>query len=478
MFLKKLLAHQQGEYKPDFTINGSPTITDEGMVSGFSTSNYLLTPKAFDASAADSWEVGMKITTGSSVSGAYDFFGCAKSEGNALGMLVYNGKWLFSVGYNGSWISSSSGENEVLANTTYWIKMQFTGTNYIFSFSTDGQVWIEDKNVASTTKMTAGSEARIGRSSQWLNRAFNGTIDLKECYIKINGAVWWGNQYVQDVYAYQGYAVTAKKPVYYKYVDWVQPVFTSNTTWGEVSADSNSGGYGQYEYKALDGQVSGTDGADFAAGNSSITVNWYWKFAQKLKITKIDIWNRNNAGNYGGATVYTIYALNEDQSYTEIGQISLGAVGWEHGSLTVSEPLVCWGLKIYCAGEKSYVGIGELNLTAQERQESASSDYDEVEMVNKYYSICAQKPVAFYAWYAAEIDEYIYSKTLDVSELTDKSSFFYTPNEKARVSENAGSGDGYALYDGTNIVYQAGPSGYQMVRAESADAYEYQKVFY
>lgn len=409
MFVKRYLAHQSGDYKPgQFSVVGSPTLTDEGVVNGFSTSNYLLTPQVIDLSTATTWEVGMKLATGSTVSGEFDFFGCAQSEGNALGMLVYNGKWLFSIGKNG-WISSTVGANTVLANTTYWVKMQFTGTNYIFSFSTDGETWIEDQNVASTTKISAGTYGYIGRSSPWLSRSFNGSIDIKECYIKINGSLWWGNQYTQDVYATKHYAITAKRPAYYKYVDWTQPVFTSNTTWGEVSATSYAAN--EEPWMALDGNTDGGSGYQFALNNTT-TGDWFWKFPKKLKVSSIKVYRRSSYTTYGGATAYTVYGLNADGTYT---QLCVRASNTDLWWLKSFDPYECYGIKISIVGSKNYAGFAEVQLTAQIRQAGTAGDYDEMAMVDKYYGIQKSKvnpATGLFLWQDATSDYMIYTAVL------------------------------------------------------------------
>ena len=179
---------------------------------------------------------------------------------------------------------------------------------------------------------------------------------------------------------------------YYKHVDspWTQPVFTSNTTWGTVSADSYSSGSGQVPWHALDGYTSGGDGQDFASSGSS-TVNWYWDFAYPLKISIIQMWNRANAGSYGGAETYTIYGKNSDNSYEQIGTISLAAVGWESGSTNISSAKEYYGLKINCVGTRSYAGIGEILLTATHEtiEPGTAQDYDYYEDVDVYKAIKA-----------------------------------------------------------------------------------------
>ena len=169
----------------------------------------------------------------------------------------------------------------------------------------------------------------------------------------------------------------------YQYSSWSQPLFTSATTWGSVSADNYYNE--QPPYQALDGKTSGGNEADFASSNGT-TVNWYWTFEEPLKITNIKMWNRAGADSYGGATIYTIYGLNNDNSYTQIGTISIGATGWASNETAVSNTNMFKGLKIYCSGSKNYVGIGEILLTAftQSIVEGTEQDYDWYEDIYNY----------------------------------------------------------------------------------------------
>lgn len=400
MFFNEGIIHNQGDFlSGNYNIVGTVGVSSTGIASGFSTSNYLQTPQQVQLNSANTWEIGMKLTTGSSVSGEQDFFGCAMSEGNAVGMLVNNGKWQFSIGYNGGWIYSNVGNNYITAGTTYWIKLQFTGSQYIFSFSTNGTTWVVDRTFSSTQKITNGTYGNIGRSSRWLNRYFQGSIDLSSCYIMINGELWWSNAYQENVMGSIPYSIITTVPNYWKYTLWAQPTFTSNTTWGTVSADAYYSG--EEPYKALDGN---TTSSCYASGNAS-TVNWYWEFAQELRIGAIQIYNRGNAQNYGGATTYTFYALIGG-NYKEIGQTSVAGTAFATNTLTLSTPVNCTGLKVYCKGSKGSVGIGEIKLTAYTISKGTSTDYDDITYSNNYYYILkpdltpqpTPTPTGLYLW--------------------------------------------------------------------------------
>ena len=417
MLFNEGIIHNQGDFlSGNYNTVGTVSVSSTGIASGFSTSNYLQTPQLVQLKSANTWEIGMKLTTGSSVSGEQDFFGCAMSEGNAVGMLVNNGKWHFSIGYNGRWIYSNVGDNYITAGTTYLIKLQFTGSQYIFSFSTNGTTWVVDKTVSSTQKITNGTYGNIGRSSRWLNRYFQGSIDLSSCYITINGELWWSNAYQENVIGGIPHSIITTVPNYWKYTLWGQPTFTSNTTWGTVSAD-NYTQYGEYPYKALNKVYDGLNNPDFVANGTS--VNWYWEFEYPLYIDSILMKNRSGQPTYGGQTTYTIYGLNNDSTYTELGQVVCAATDYAEGTLTLPQKTLCYGLKIYCSGTKSYVGIGGVELTAYTRSQGTSTDYDDITYSNNYYYILkpdltpqpTPPPTGLYLWQSGSLKIYTSTQT-------------------------------------------------------------------
>ena len=90
-----------------------------------------------------------------------------------------------------TWDINLTGNNILDLDTWYWCKLEFTGNKYILSYSIDGINWIEDASQDSTTKITnLTGELSLGcdEGTRYLE---NGSIDLSETYIKINGEYWW-----------------------------------------------------------------------------------------------------------------------------------------------------------------------------------------------------------------------------------------------------------------------------------------------
>lgn len=191
-----------GNTEPNATVVGSPTITGQGVVSGFSTSNYLSLPETFAPVSGNVWEIGFKVTTGSNVTTQQTVLGCTPP--NCGGMWLGLGrsstaKFDFSAG---SGTSSSSdwniashvaGSTTITTNTTYYIKIVFTGSEYKVLISTNNIDWITDISATSSVVPSAYTN-RIGIVLSGVSSYVHpwlGSIDLSESYIKINGKYWW-----------------------------------------------------------------------------------------------------------------------------------------------------------------------------------------------------------------------------------------------------------------------------------------------
>lgn len=93
-----------------------------------------------------------------------------------------------------AWNQIGNYEARITLGENYWTRFSFDGEKYIVSLSSDGQIYEDiiqiDYGVmyqdASKSKLQFGG---INRSS---NHYFEGSIDLKETYIKVGGATWWG----------------------------------------------------------------------------------------------------------------------------------------------------------------------------------------------------------------------------------------------------------------------------------------------
>lgn len=173
----------------NYTVVGSPTITDEYIGSNWSSSNYLTLPVTLD-STDNTWEVFTNFKTTSSSNYQYPF-GVTKGN-DAIIIGVDDGKIVMYLSSGSGWdIASAQGTYSISLNTLYYVKLQFTGTNYILSVSTDKENWTVSANVSSSTKISSGKTLYLGSSWSMSENYLRGEIDLKDCYIKKNGSIAW-----------------------------------------------------------------------------------------------------------------------------------------------------------------------------------------------------------------------------------------------------------------------------------------------
>lgn len=183
--------------KPLVTVYGSPTIVDN-VVSNITTSNYIGMPLPFQPPASTSWEIMLKLTTGASFVDQMYLFGqyatnrttpqlCTMADGTLKLYLTSN-----SSSFN---IADGLQSTEVLEpNTTYYITTWFDGAGiYKVLAQKEGTTdWVEFFNVASTASIATAATKQLIFGYDSGNKAWNGTIDLNESYVKIDGEKVWG----------------------------------------------------------------------------------------------------------------------------------------------------------------------------------------------------------------------------------------------------------------------------------------------
>lgn len=203
---KGYVKHKAGDFNPySYGVTGSPTVSADGLASGFSTENYLTTPR-FPTSVTN-LEMVWKVKFSSIYSTQY-FYNTAPYYSLLLGM--ENSKFCF-------WISNDTttwdiavgpaGTTILTANVWYYVKFTYDGSTYRLYTSTDNSTWKLERSLSSTK--TIGVNYPTGRIGHgWTQYpSDNTTIDLKESYIKINGEYWWSGFYSEDVIGDKYYTI-------------------------------------------------------------------------------------------------------------------------------------------------------------------------------------------------------------------------------------------------------------------------------
>lgn len=194
---------------------------DDGVVSGFTTANYLTLPSKPDVGSKP-WEMVLKVTTDSSLANQ----GLIGVSSNGILRVQLLNKKLevhLSTSTESFNIASSIDSRELTANTSYWFKIEFTGSAYNLYLSTDGSAYNLEATKQTTTAFVFPATTFIGRHR---DTAWKGSIDLSKSYIKINGQDWWHGTKVakttEDDHEWyvdnnKLYTPTRRRRDYYKY---------------------------------------------------------------------------------------------------------------------------------------------------------------------------------------------------------------------------------------------------------------------
>ena len=165
---------------------GAPVIED-GVVSNFGASNYLILRDSFVPNG--NWEMVFY----------FDLTEIENRDNNIIGghglfiNVQKNGQISLSLHDGESYITKSGthGNTVLTTGVKYAIKMEFDGTKYVLSLSTNGGDFIEEIVVESTATLTNSSNNfKLGRYSSG-SSYLTGSMDLTKSYIKLNGEYWW-----------------------------------------------------------------------------------------------------------------------------------------------------------------------------------------------------------------------------------------------------------------------------------------------
>lgn len=187
-----------GSYVPNFTVVGSPIIGNK-VIGNLDASNYIKPNKSFTSSIT-SFEICFKLVGAERLSTEQTFFGTylvgSSRFHNIQCNIASDNKINIAVSANGeSWVISGDTlkTTNIIPSTDFLVKFSWSGTIYKIRISTDnGSTWTEEASYSSTVAPYSFEyiSVGIGGSSQ-ASAVYTGSIDLSQCYIKINGETWW-----------------------------------------------------------------------------------------------------------------------------------------------------------------------------------------------------------------------------------------------------------------------------------------------
>lgn len=187
-------------YKYNFYNNGATITSDNVLITTPNTRQCIMADKIFDPGNSP-WEIKMHFKTPSQwTSTGGDLLGASQEENCKVPNLAWNSDHDFilnlsSTGTSLDIASEVTGTYTYQLNTEYWMKLEFTGTNYIVSYSFNDNDYVNDVTVASTTPIfvddhntiAIGNNLYISSSSE----SFGGEIYLEDCYFKVGDEIVW-----------------------------------------------------------------------------------------------------------------------------------------------------------------------------------------------------------------------------------------------------------------------------------------------
>ena len=181
------------EQKYVYFNNYGCTISNNKILSGFSTSNYAQINKTFPNSFT-SFKAIFKITTGSSLTSHHNcVFG---NNGSSNVSIIIRNTSKFSY-YTSSWVEGKTALN---ANTTYWFCVNYANNNFTGYVLADNGSYTLDTlpdlsqwstEWTSSTNIFAGNIFNIGYNKNSSSEYFTGSFDLNNCKIWVNNEEFW-----------------------------------------------------------------------------------------------------------------------------------------------------------------------------------------------------------------------------------------------------------------------------------------------
>ena len=185
--------------KNNVSLVGAPVV-DNGVISGFSTSNYIKLPQVFNPGSS-TWEIVIPFSVDNLDTEQSIFMSCVEgsSPNRYLLLAVEPNTGEIRCYYNyeqTNWQTTGSfgAENTISTGKKYWVKVEYDGTNLKGYLSTNGSDYTLCLNEEIAIPATASTNNITALGLYVANEKtlpLNGSIDLKESYININGQRIW-----------------------------------------------------------------------------------------------------------------------------------------------------------------------------------------------------------------------------------------------------------------------------------------------
>ena len=166
----------------NYEVVGSPTITEDGVASGFSTANYIT--HGITINSSDDFEIiiPVKLNQLSNLQYFAHIIGPAslRQEGNIIAFDLLSTETTPILPYFAL-------VSNVQIDTKYYCKLKKVGNTYIAAYKTNDIDWVIVKNVTSNLTMRPITSLVLGNSADKQRPLTDGEIDLNDIQVYING---------------------------------------------------------------------------------------------------------------------------------------------------------------------------------------------------------------------------------------------------------------------------------------------------
>lgn len=168
-----------------FTVVGSPTITDDGIASGFGAAKYLNT--GYILNPEGDWSVRIKFRTGESMVNQHII---AAFPNQYSGLVIQLRRFSATetviratIGNGSDGYIWQTNSNNIFDKTNTDFDVEVNYISGVYSFIING---VTVNTLTSSDKIVSTGEMIIGKSPQW-NEPFLGSVDLKQFSITVDG---------------------------------------------------------------------------------------------------------------------------------------------------------------------------------------------------------------------------------------------------------------------------------------------------
>ena len=373
-FMRKYISHHQGDFNPtSFSNVGSLIWNDQGVLSNFGSATYA-TIVLGSYEKSDLVEVVISLKTGTSISANGVIGGTSFPN-----LQFYNSK--ANLGGSGAYGTYTYSTNE---DVVWKIQIQ-NGTGTIYRKDSSGN-FVLDYTFSYSTAISGTVNLGWFQSDRYLT---GGTINLKDCYVKVNNELVWTPLYTSDVEGYKANNIMQRQRAYFKYKTWNQPILTSATSYGTITASSDHSTDTSEPWQIFD--MGATVGKRFLFTGSSS--EWLmWQLPEPIKISSCTVYNSSETSYLNRFPKSITLQVSDDGSvWKTIGSASDYIQPGDKESIS----FVCDSDKAYSYIRWTFantfgaspMAVGLIKINAKKITDGTSSDYDFYKDSYKAYEI-------------------------------------------------------------------------------------------